>query len=93
MAINLGAEVALAIHLDSALSYSDIESALVDAGFDNYTIMRSINYYDLSSDVQLFVRNAPDSEGEVDPLLASDTMTKLAAAMTSLEALNPAPAP
>jgi hypothetical protein len=88
MAITLGTEVALAVHLDAALTYGDIETALVDAGFTSYTIMRQMNFDD-SADVQIFVRNEPDGEGNIAPLPAADTLTNLSAAMTTLEGDEP----
>lgn len=84
MAITLGAEVALSLHLDQQRSYADLEAALVDAGFEDYTIMRSVNNDD-SSDVQLYVRHRRDDNGQVDPLIAGATLTALADAILSLE--------
>lgn len=90
MAINLGAEVALAIHLDQALTYGDIESALVDAGFTNYTIMRNLNY-DGSSDAQLFVRAEQTQDGSMHSLPAAETLTMLSQALGAMEGSQPAP--
>jgi hypothetical protein len=84
MAITLGAEIALAIHLDNALTYGEIEDAVVGAGFTSYTIMRNLNY-DSSSDVQLFVRSVTASDGSTEPLPAADTLTKLSTALATLE--------
>jgi hypothetical protein len=88
MAITLGAEVALAIHLDTALTYGDIETALINAGFDNYTIMRNVNY-DGSSDVQLFVRTTPVDD-ELPDLPAAETLSELSDAISSLQGQEPA---
>lgn len=90
MAINLGAEIALAIHLDQALTYGDIESALVDAGFNNYTIMRTLNFGG-SADVQLFIRAPQNEDGSMQTLPSAETLTQLADAMTSMESAEPAP--
>lgn len=93
MAITLGTEVDLALHLDNEITYADVESALTTAGFADYTILRNANY-DGSADVQIFVRNAQTSDGQ-SPLDANDTMDKLqeaVAAMVTAEAGNQTPA-
>jgi hypothetical protein len=84
MAITLGEEVALAIHSDQTMTYGDIETALVTAGFSSYTIVRNNNFDD-SSDVQLFVRSPRNIDGGYDSLEATDTLTKLGEALTALE--------
>jgi hypothetical protein len=83
MAITLGTEVALPLHLDTAATYTDLEDAVTGAGFTNYTIMRQVNS-DGSGDAQLFVRGEISEEGIPDDLVAADTLTQLAAAITAL---------
>lgn len=83
MAITLGAEVALPLHLDDAPTYTELETALEEAGFTNYTIMRQVNG-DGSGDAQLFVRGAADQNGTPSDLDAADTLTKLSGAIASL---------
>lgn len=78
MAITLGSEIALAMHSDRVLSYTDIETALADAGFDNYTILRNLDGQG-GTDLQIFVR---DAEGNGLP--ASDTMSQLTDAVTAI---------
>lgn len=85
MAITLGAEVALSLHLDTAATYGALETALVDAGFTAYVIMRNLNG-DGSSDAQLYVRSTPDQNGMQSPLPAADTLGKLHEALAALEA-------
>lgn len=79
MTITLGAEVGLALHLDEDATYADVETTLVDAGFTNYSIMRTQNS-DGTSDIQIYVRNA-----DYSPLPAAETLQKLTAALTALE--------
>lgn len=83
MAITLGYEVSLPLHLDHTVTYTEVETALTDAGFTQYIIMRN-NNSDGSCDVQLFIR---PGEGE-DVLQASETMDALSEAITALEAEN-----
>ncbi len=87
MHITLGAEVALSLHMENQLTYANIEGALVDAGFTNYTILRTINY-DGSSDAQVYVREGTDANGQQLSLPAVDTMEKLTAAITAIEAVE-----
>lgn len=91
MDITMGAEFALNMHIDgSEPTYGEIEAALVDAGFIQYTIMRTVNV-DNTTDLQLFVRNAPGEGGQQDPLDAVDTIDKLSTAIQSLQAQPSAP--
>jgi hypothetical protein len=83
MAINFGTELALAIHTDSALTYGNVESALVDAEFTNYTIIRNVNS-DGSADFQLYVR-AEQTGGTEQFLDAADTLTNLGEAIAAME--------
>lgn len=92
MAITLGAEVALSLHLTTQKTYGEVEDALLDVGFDDYSIMRSVNP-DGSADIQLYVRNAADINGQREMLPAADTMAKLADALGALEDTDPAPTP
>lgn len=85
MNITMGAEIALNLHIEGTPTYADLESALVDAGFTVYTIMRTTNV-DNTCDVQLYVRQAPGDGGE-DQLDAVDTMQKLTDAIEALQAL------
>lgn len=84
MLITLGAEVGLALHTEESVSYTDLEKILVDAGFDNYTIMRSTNP-DGSGDAQLYVRGGYDENSQQIQLPAGETMTKLSEAINALE--------
>lgn len=84
MHITMGAEFSLNLHIEGTATYAQLESALVDAGFEVYTIMRNVNVDD-TCDVQLFVRNAPGDGGMQDPLDAVETIQKLAAAVDTLE--------
>lgn len=89
MAITLGTEVALSLHMDRGRSYGDLEAALVDAGFITYNITRTVNF-DGSSDVQLYVRSELNAEGGLDDLPAAETMQMLTEAIESLAASEPA---
>jgi hypothetical protein len=84
MNITMGAEMALNLHIDAVPSYSDIETALTDAGFTVYTIMRQVNFDD-TCDVQLYVRNVTGETGNQEPLDGVDTMQKLTEAIGALE--------
>lgn len=84
MTISLGTEISLAIHLDNALTYGDVESVLVDAGFTNYMIMRNVNG-DGSADFQLYVQATQDSNGNPQTLPAAETLQKLSDAMDTLD--------
>lgn len=92
MAISLGAELALALHLDQALTYAELETALTEAGFTNYTIMRQVNP-DHSGDAQLFVRSEFDENGSMGQLPAVDTLQALATALGTLNDDTPAVTP
>lgn len=80
MAITMGSEVALPLHLDHTVSYTDVERALTDAGFTEYIIMRT-NNSDGSCDVQLFLRPG----GGADTLQAGDTISALSDAISALD--------
>lgn len=88
MDITFGAEIALSFHLPVSVSYADLEASLVDAGFTNYTIMRSVNP-DNSGDVQFYVRGDRDSSGNPSSLSAGTTLTMLSEALNALEELVP----
>jgi len=92
MAITLGTEVALSMHMDTAATYTDVETALVNAGFTDYTISRTVSY-DGSCDLQLYVRNHPDSNGVIAPLPAVSTLQALTDALTALDAQGFSPTP
>jgi hypothetical protein len=83
MAITLGAEVSLSLHLDEDITYADVEATLVDVGFTNYSIMRTQNS-DESCDLQIYVRNS-----DYTPMAAADTLDKLTTAVTTLSTENP----
>jgi hypothetical protein len=84
MHITMGAEFALNLHIEGEPTYAQLETALVDAGFEQYTILRTVNV-DATTDVQLFVRNAPGDGGMQDQLDAVDTVDKLSTAIQALE--------
>lgn len=93
MDITLGVEVALSLHLPSAASYADLETALVDAGFTDYTIMRTANT-DGTGDAQLSVRAGFDEQtSTMRPLPAGDTLEKLREALTALQEGQPGEPP
>jgi hypothetical protein len=92
MHITLGSEVSISLHTDEAVSYTELEKALVDAGFENYTIMRNANP-DGSADAQLYVRGNYDGQGQPDELTAGETMTKLSEAVNALEEDTEQPPP
>lgn len=85
MAITLGTEISLPLHMDdSTTTYGDLETALTDAGFTNYTIMRTVNF-DGTIDAQLYVRSDWNTDGSQDPLPAGTTMDMLTTAVQALE--------
>lgn len=78
MAITLGAEFFFQFHQDTAQTYTRIETALVNAGFSDYTIIRQVNS-DGSGDMAVYVRDT------TTPLDASETMQSVADALTELD--------
>ncbi len=77
MAVNLLGEFNLLIRVNRELTYSDLEDALVTAGFEDYTIVRQ--HTETGTDAQITVRN---DAGTLD---AQDTLTSLASAAASLD--------
>ncbi len=88
MALTAGSEIALFMQADRELSYSDIESALVDAGFTNYSIARNFNGG--MTDIQLNIRsNDRDENGNPQPLDAAASLSALTEAVTELSSTVP----
>lgn len=87
--MTLGAEISLPVHLDVLVSYSQLETALLDAGFTDYTIMRTVNP-DASCEVQIFVRS-PIVNNQQEALPAVETLQALTDACTALEAEEASP--
>jgi len=91
MAITLGAEIALPLQFDRAITYTDVEKALTDAGLTEFTIHRNRRDHD-SYDVHLSIRGTVNEYGQPGDMDAADTITKLGEALTALETA-PAPEP
>lgn len=87
--LTLGAEISLPMHIDVRISYSQLETALRDAGFTDYTIMRTVNPDD-SCEAQVFVRS-PLVNGQQEALPAVETMQALTDACTALQAEQASP--
>jgi hypothetical protein len=89
MSLNAGSELGMSLQADRNLSYGQIESALVDAGFTDYTIMRSRNPD--TTDFQVTVRSGElTPEGYMAPLDAAETLSALATAVSALAEQAPA---
>ncbi len=84
MALTLGTDFVLYLRSDRKLTYTQIETALTDAGLDDVTINRnpSGDGYDL----HLQIRSTPPG----DPLDAVETYRALAEVIEALDA-EPAP--
>lgn len=76
----MGTEVALPLHFDNTVTYTDIEAALVGAGFTDYIILRA-NNGDGSTDVQLSIRDST-------PLEAGATLGLISTAISALETVE-----
>lgn len=87
MALTLGSEFSLFMHTEDRLTYTQIETALTDAGLDEAMINR--NRSGEGYDIQLIVRNAVP---EV-PLNAAETVRAFADAIEALEEEDEPPTP
>ncbi len=87
MALTLGTEFALFMRSDTRLTYTEIETALDEAGLDNFTINRNFNGE--GYDIHLIVRSDDPSQY----LEAADTVRALAEAVEGLSDEDEVPAP
>lgn len=81
MAITMLGEVTLNIQLDAAVTYGAIETAVLDAGFTDYSIIRLPGTG--TTDVQVSVRSTP-VDGVYPPMNAEQTLNSLAEVVADL---------
>lgn len=83
MALTAGNEIALYLEADNPLTYAQVETALTDAGFTSYVIVRGLSAG--GTILQLTVMS--DNQ---QPLDAADTLTQLAEAIAAIGVQSPA---
>ncbi len=76
--VTIPGELLVMFTVDETVTYESIEDALVDQGFEDYTIGRST--YPGHTDITITLRPSNDNNGTPIPFPAADTLTKLGTA-------------